>query len=109
MTPSDEEVLRMLATGNSNKEIATYLKIWTGAVKQHNMRTLFLELLSTRSAMSLPMHESGKTGTPSFVQAEITEQKVFGLGLPCKKCRAYYPGDLTACPITSRQNAFRAT
>jgi hypothetical protein len=99
MTPRDEEVLRMLATGNSNIEIATYLNIRPSAVKQH-MRTFFLELLvSTRPPMSLLTHEPGKTGTPGFVQAETAEQKIVGLGLPCKQCRAYYPGDLTACPI----------
>ena len=92
------KVLRMLATGNSNKEIATYLNIRPSAIKQH-MRTFFLELLvPTRCPMSLPTHEPGKTGTPSFVQAEMAEQKVVGVGLPCTKCRAYYPGDLTVLP-----------
>jgi two-component system nitrate/nitrite response regulator NarL len=41
ITPRDEEVLRLLAQGCSNKEIAGQLKISPRTVKQH-LRTLFL-------------------------------------------------------------------
>jgi len=41
ITPRDEEVLRLLAQGCSNKEIAGSLHISPRTVKQH-LRTLFL-------------------------------------------------------------------
>lgn len=41
ITPRDEEVLRLLAQGCSNKEIALQLNISPRTVKQH-LRTLFL-------------------------------------------------------------------
>jgi DNA-binding NarL/FixJ family response regulator len=41
ITPRDEEVLRLLAQGCSNKEIAGWLHISPRTVKQH-LRTLFL-------------------------------------------------------------------
>lgn len=41
ITPRDEEVLRLLVQGCSNKEIASQLKISPRTVKQH-LRTLFL-------------------------------------------------------------------
>jgi DNA-binding NarL/FixJ family response regulator len=41
ITPSDQEVLRLLAPGCSNKEIAGHLNISPRTVKQH-LRTLFL-------------------------------------------------------------------
>jgi DNA-binding NarL/FixJ family response regulator len=41
ITPRDEEVLRLLAQGCSNKEIAGHLHISPRTVKQH-LRTLFL-------------------------------------------------------------------
>jgi len=41
ITPRDQEVLRLLAQGCSNKEIAGHLYISPRAVKQH-LRTLFL-------------------------------------------------------------------
>jgi hypothetical protein len=31
--------------------------------------------------------------------ATAPEHKAVGYGLPCSKCRAYYPADLDACPI----------
>jgi len=30
---------------------------------------------------------------------DVHEHKAVGYGLPCSKCRAYYPADLSACPI----------
>jgi DNA-binding NarL/FixJ family response regulator len=41
ITPRDEEVLRLLAQGCSNKEIAGHLNVSPRTVKQH-LRTLFL-------------------------------------------------------------------
>ena len=41
ITPRDEEVLRLLVEGCSNKEIASQLNISPRTVKQH-LRTLFL-------------------------------------------------------------------
>ena len=41
ITPRDEEVLRLLVQGCSNKEIASQLNISPRTVKQH-LRTLFL-------------------------------------------------------------------
>jgi DNA-binding NarL/FixJ family response regulator len=41
ITPRDEQVLKLLAEGCSNKEIATQLDISPRTVKQH-LRTLFL-------------------------------------------------------------------
>jgi DNA-binding NarL/FixJ family response regulator len=41
ITPRDEEVLRLLAQGCSNKEIAGHLNISPRTVRQH-LRTLFL-------------------------------------------------------------------
>jgi two-component system, NarL family, nitrate/nitrite response regulator NarL len=41
ITPRDEEVLKLLAQGCSNKEIASQLNISPRTVKQH-LRTLFL-------------------------------------------------------------------
>jgi DNA-binding NarL/FixJ family response regulator len=41
ITPRDEEVLRLLAQGCSNKEIAGHLNISPRTVQQH-LRTLFL-------------------------------------------------------------------
>src|ERR1035441_8486629 len=41
ITPRDQQVLRLLVTGCSNKEIASHLSISPRTVKQH-LRTLFL-------------------------------------------------------------------
>ena len=41
ITPRDEQVLKLLVQGCSNKEIATHLNIRPRTVKQH-LRTLFL-------------------------------------------------------------------
>ena len=41
ITPRDEQVLRLLVQGGSNKEIASQLNISPRTVKQH-LRTLFL-------------------------------------------------------------------
>ncbi len=41
ITPRDQQVLRLLVQGCSNKEIASYLNISPRTVKQH-LRTLFL-------------------------------------------------------------------
>jgi len=41
ITPRDEQVLKLLVQGCSNKEIATHLNISPRTVKQH-LRTLFL-------------------------------------------------------------------
>jgi len=41
ITPRDQQVLRLLVQGCSNKEIATHLNISPRTVKQH-LRTLFL-------------------------------------------------------------------
>jgi len=41
ITPRDQEVLRLLVQGCSNKEIASHLNISPRTVKQH-LRTLFL-------------------------------------------------------------------
>jgi DNA-binding NarL/FixJ family response regulator len=41
ITPRDEQVLRLLVQGCSNKEIAVHLSISPRTVKQH-LRTLFL-------------------------------------------------------------------
>ncbi len=41
ITPRDEQVLKLLVQGCSNKEIATHLSISPRTVKQH-LRTLFL-------------------------------------------------------------------
>ncbi len=31
--------------------------------------------------------------------SHASQPKHVGYGLPCARCRAYYPADLTACPI----------
>ena len=49
ITPRDEEVLRLLAQGCSNKEIAGHLNISPRTVKQH-LRTLFLRAGITEGA-----------------------------------------------------------
>ena len=41
ITPRDQQVLRLLVQGCSNKEIASHLNISPRTVKQH-LRTLFL-------------------------------------------------------------------
>src|ERR1700719_3806740 len=41
ITPRDQQVLRLLVQGGSNKEIASHLNISPRTVKQH-LRTLFL-------------------------------------------------------------------
>jgi len=33
------------------------------------------------------------------VPADVPARKAVGYGLPCSKCRAYYPADLDVCPI----------
>jgi DNA-binding CsgD family transcriptional regulator len=82
----DQELLRMLAQGSSNKQIASFLNVTPSSAKQH-LRTLFLLLL-----------DQTKTGTMSAATAE-PEHRSIGYGLPCSKCRAYYPADLGNCPI----------
>ena len=37
------------------------------------------------------------------------EHRVIGYGLPCAKCRAYYPSDMHACPICKSQERVSAT
>jgi len=88
ITPQDQQVLRLLAQGCGDKEVASYLNVSPQAAKQH-MRTLFLELLGATKTASI----SGLAAAPA------PEHKPIGYGMPCSKCRAYYPADLETCPI----------
>src|SRR5215467_4592187 len=38
---------------------------------------------------------------PTFASQPVAEKaaKAVGYGLPCSNCRAYYPADMTSCPI----------
>src|ERR1039457_4454025 len=37
------------------------------------------------------------------------EHRVIGYGLPCAKCRVYYPSDMHACPICKSQERVSAS
>lgn len=37
--------------------------------------------------------------SPRAYGAAAIEKKLVGYGMPCSHCHAYYPGDMTACPI----------
>jgi len=65
ITPRDEEVLRLLVQGCSNKEIAGQLKISPRTVKQH-LRTLFLRagITDGRKRVKLATAMFAKEQTP---------------------------------------------
>jgi DNA-binding NarL/FixJ family response regulator len=64
ITPRDEEVLRLLAQGCSNKEIAGHLNISPRTVKQH-LRTLFLRAGITEGRKRV------KLATAMYVKEEM--------------------------------------
>src|ERR1700751_5819604 len=64
ITPRDEEVLRLLAQGCSNKEIAGHLNISPRTVKQH-LRTLFLRAGMTQGRKRV------KLATAMFAKEQV--------------------------------------
>jgi hypothetical protein len=63
-----------------------------------NIATLLEMLVATKmspiSGLGADWHGEDK---PKGTTA--AEHKAIGYGLPCSKCHAYYPADLTTCPI----------
>jgi hypothetical protein len=55
------------------------------------------------SAAAQPAKE--KSVNPAASQSP----KAIGYGLPCSRCRAYYPADMTACPICKTAERVSAT
>ena len=57
------------------------------------------------------------SSTPSSALAHATESapeaatapRAIGYGMPCAKCRAYYPADLAACPLCKSQERVSPT
>jgi hypothetical protein len=98
---SDHELLRMLAQGCSNKEIASFLNVSPPTVKKH-LQTLFLELLVAKETAPVPLltTERHRTEKPQPVAtAAARETKAILYGLPCSHCHAYYCADMHVCPI----------
>jgi DNA-binding CsgD family transcriptional regulator len=98
LEPRDQQVLRLLAQGCSNKEIATFLNTSPRSVKLH-LRRLFLELLVATKAAPATGLKAERHETEEPQPAEAPERKTIGVGLPCLQCRTYYPADLHICPI----------
>jgi hypothetical protein len=54
------------------------------------------EKTATPSALS----SAGRHSVEQLPRVPVApEQKAIGYGLPCSKCRAYYPADIDVCPI----------
>jgi len=49
------------------------------------------------AALSTPQRRTPQGSAPVFPSAP--EHKSIGYGLPCSRCRAYYPADMQVCPI----------
>jgi hypothetical protein len=62
----------------------------TRAVAQARQKTADGSLL-THTQHGMERHRSTSPAVP--------EQRAVGYGLPCSKCRAYYPADVDTCPI----------
>ncbi len=54
------------------------------------------EKTATPSALSSAGHSVEQ---PPRIATAGPDQKAIGYGLPCSKCRAYYPADIDVCPI----------
>ena len=63
LSPRQEEILRLLTQGRSNKEIAAALGLTDGTVKQH-LHLLFRKLGVHNRAMAAVLGAALKTGTP---------------------------------------------
>jgi DNA-binding CsgD family transcriptional regulator len=98
LEPRDQQVLGLLAQGCSNKKIASSLNISPKSLKQH-MRTLFLKLLVATRTTSVPGLNLERRETETQQPAAAHEQKAIGYGLPCSRCHAYYPADMSVCPL----------
>ncbi|MGA3093296.1 MAG: hypothetical protein ABSD75_32280 [Terriglobales bacterium] len=97
----DYELLRMLAQGRSNKDIASFLNVSPPIAKQR-LQALFLELLVTKETASVAGSSSECRGIKKPQPASAAgapEPKAMLYGLPCAKCRAYYCADLPVCPV----------
>lgn len=98
LEPRDQQVLRLLAQGCSNKGIASFLNTSPKNVKPH-LRRLFLELLVATKAAPATESKAEPHGAEKPQPASAPERKTVGLGLPCSQCRAYYPADMSVCPL----------
>ena len=97
----DHELLRMLAQGSSNKEIASFLNLSPPAAKRH-LQTLFLGLLvakQTTSISELTSERQSTAETPPPENGTAAKPKASLYGLPCLQCHAYYCADMQLCPI----------
>ena len=55
---------------------------------------------ATQPAQEKPVNRAGaSTSARSLAYGSAPEKKLFGYGLPCSHCHAYYPSDMQACPI----------
>ena len=59
----------------------------------------WLELLVTTKASPISALGADWRGVDKPQTTTAAEHKAIGYGLPCSKCRTYYPADLTTCPI----------
>lgn len=53
---------------------------------------------SVGAAAAQPAPAKESSARPSSAEPPQSERRASGYGLPCSKCRLYYPADLDACP-----------
>ena len=52
-----------------------------------------------QSAVNANAVHAASFSTPALMSSTAAQVASVGYGLPCSKCRAYYPADMDACPI----------
>jgi len=102
---SDCDVLRMLAQGCSNKEIALFLNVSRSTLKRHLQR-LFQNLLLRKAMVPIPRLIEDPHSPEVTARTGGTNPTL--LGLPCKQCSLYYPAGIQTCPVCNSSNRVSA-
>ncbi len=72
-------------------------KVPLGAIMESRAVQPAKEKPATPAVLSSPERPGPPRGTPAPLAEKAP--KATGYGLPCARCRAYYPADMIACPI----------
>ena len=78
----------------------------TTATKQAREKSLNPIAISTTT---LPAPERHLPPRPAPEVPSAPEHKSIGYGMPCSRCRAYYPADMHVCPICKSPNRISPT
>ena len=97
LAPRDRQMLSLLARGCSNKEIANFMNSSPSSVMQDLLMLLLELLVATKPARVPGLNLEHEAEMPQTFVAP--KPKAVGYGLPCLRCRAYYPADMNTCPI----------